>query len=80
MQWLQDPNQSNAENLNNVRHEVSRHFRYKKLKLINLKVTVRSNVPETFTKASMILTNSLLMAYIYGAPNKARILTSYIYG
>jgi len=27
MQWLQDPNQSNADNLNNVRHEASRHFR-----------------------------------------------------
>jgi hypothetical protein len=26
MQWLQDPNQSNVDNLNNVRHEASRHF------------------------------------------------------
>jgi hypothetical protein len=26
MQWLQDPNQSNVENLN-VRHTASRHFR-----------------------------------------------------
>jgi hypothetical protein len=30
MQRLQDPNQSNIDNLNNVRHEDSRHFRYKK--------------------------------------------------
>jgi hypothetical protein len=32
MQWLQDPNQSNAHtrNLNNVRREASRHFRNKK--------------------------------------------------
>ena len=29
MQWLHDPNQSNADNLNNVRHEASRHFRTK---------------------------------------------------
>jgi len=29
MQWLQDPNQSNIGNLNNVRHEASRHFRNK---------------------------------------------------
>jgi dsDNA-specific endonuclease/ATPase MutS2 len=29
MQWLQHPNQSNADNLNNVRHEASRHFRTK---------------------------------------------------
>jgi hypothetical protein len=27
VQWLQDPNQSNADNLNNVRTEASRHFR-----------------------------------------------------
>jgi len=25
MQWVQDPNQSNADNLNDVRHETSRH-------------------------------------------------------
>jgi len=30
MQWVQDPSQSNVDNLNNVRHEVSRHFREKK--------------------------------------------------
>ena len=24
MQWLQDPNQSNVDNLNNIRHEASR--------------------------------------------------------
>jgi len=30
MQWIQDPNQSNVDNLNNVRHEVSRHFRGKR--------------------------------------------------
>jgi hypothetical protein len=29
MQWLQDPNQSDVGNLNNVRHEASRHFRHK---------------------------------------------------
>jgi len=30
MQWVQDPRQSNVDNLNNVRHKVSRHFREKK--------------------------------------------------
>ena len=30
MQWLQDPNQSNVDNLNNIRHEGSRHFWNKK--------------------------------------------------
>jgi len=30
MQWLQDTNQSNIDNLNNVRREASRHCRKKK--------------------------------------------------
>ena len=30
MHWLQDPNQSNVDNLNNVRRDSSRHFRNKK--------------------------------------------------
>jgi len=30
IQWLQDPSQSNVDNLNKVRREVSRHFRNKK--------------------------------------------------
>jgi len=30
MQWIQDPSQSNVDILNNVRREVSRHFRNKK--------------------------------------------------
>jgi hypothetical protein len=29
MQWIQDPSQSNADNLNNVRRVASRHFRKK---------------------------------------------------
>ena len=47
MQWLQNPNQSNVDNLSNVRPEASRHFRnkkeeYLKAKLMNLKLTIRS--------------------------------------
>jgi hypothetical protein len=30
LQWLHYPNQSNVDNLNNVRREASRHFRGKK--------------------------------------------------
>jgi len=30
MKWIQDPSQSNADNLNNVRRDASRHFRNKK--------------------------------------------------
>jgi hypothetical protein len=34
----QDPNQSNVDNLNNVRYEVSRHFRNKKKKSLTAKI------------------------------------------
>jgi hypothetical protein len=30
LQWLQDPSEINGDNLNNVNHEASRHFRNKK--------------------------------------------------
>ena len=30
MQWVQDPSQSNIDNLNNVRREDSRHFKNKR--------------------------------------------------
>jgi hypothetical protein len=30
MQWIQDPSQSNADDLNKVRRDASRHFRKKK--------------------------------------------------
>ena len=30
MQWLQDPNQGNEDNLNNVRREASNNFRKKR--------------------------------------------------
>ena len=30
MQWLQDLNQSNVDNLNNVKREASRHFRHRR--------------------------------------------------
>ena len=33
MQWVQDPSQRNLDNLNNVRHEATRHFRNKKVYL-----------------------------------------------
>jgi hypothetical protein len=29
MQWIQDPSQSNLDNLNNARYDGSRHFRNK---------------------------------------------------
>jgi hypothetical protein len=38
MHWLQDPNQSNVDNLNNVRSEVSRHFMNKKKEYLKDKI------------------------------------------
>jgi hypothetical protein len=46
MQWLQNPNQSNVDNLNNVRREASRHFGNKKKEYLKGKV----NVLETNSK------------------------------
>ena len=38
MQWVQNPNQSNADNLNNVRREASSHLRFKKKKYLIAKI------------------------------------------
>jgi len=38
IQWIQDPNQSNVDNLNKVRREVSRHFRNKKKAYLRAKI------------------------------------------
>ena len=38
MEWVQDPNQCNVVNLNNVRHEASRHSRNKKKEYLKSKI------------------------------------------
>jgi len=38
MQWILDPSQSKVDNLNNVRREVSRHFRNKKNAYMRAKI------------------------------------------
>ena len=38
MQWVQDPCQSNVDNMNSVRREVSRHFRNKKKEYLRAKI------------------------------------------
>jgi len=40
MHWLQDPNQSNVDNLNSVRREASRKFRNKKKEYLKAKFVV----------------------------------------
>jgi hypothetical protein len=37
-QWLQDPSEINGDNLNNVRHEASKHFRNKKREYLKEKI------------------------------------------
>jgi hypothetical protein len=38
MQWLQDPNHSNVDNLNNVRRAASRRFRNKEKEYLEVKI------------------------------------------
>ena len=38
MQWVQDPSQSNVDNLNNVRREANKHFRNKKKEYMKAKI------------------------------------------
>ena len=38
MQWLQDPNHSNVDSLNNVRSVASRHFRNKEKEYLEVKI------------------------------------------
>jgi hypothetical protein len=38
LQWLQDPSEINGDNLNNVRHEASRHFRNRKRNYLKNKI------------------------------------------
>ena len=38
MQWLQDPNQSSVDNLNNIRHIAVRNFRNKKKEYLEAKI------------------------------------------
>jgi hypothetical protein len=52
LQWLQDPSETNGDNLNDVRRVASRHFRNKKReclkdKIISLQRIVRTRTSET---------------------------------
>jgi len=43
MQWVQDPSQGNADNLNNVSHEGGRQFRNKKKEYLRAKIEELEN-------------------------------------
>jgi hypothetical protein len=47
MQWLQEPNHSDVDNLNYVRREAIRHFRNKK------KEYLKANIDELETKSKI---------------------------
>ena len=60
MRWLQDPQQSNLDNLNNVRREASKHFSNKKKENLEAKIdelerNSKINISETCIGASVIL-------------------------
>jgi len=57
MQWIQDPSQSNVDFLNNVRREVSRHFRNKK------KSHLRAKIEELETNSKVQNTNDFKKGY-----------------
>jgi hypothetical protein len=38
LQWLHDPSKINGDNLNNIRHDASRHFRSKKREYLKNKI------------------------------------------
>ena len=38
MQWIHDPSQTNVDNLNTVRRDISRHFRNKKKAYLKAKI------------------------------------------
>jgi len=43
LQWVEDPCQSNVDNLNTVRHEASRHIRSKKKAYLKAKIEELEN-------------------------------------
>jgi hypothetical protein len=58
MQCLQDPNQSNVDNLSNVRREVNRHFKnknkeYLKAKIDEFETNINIKIYEACIGASM---------------------------
>jgi hypothetical protein len=57
LQWLQDPSKINGDNLNNIRREASRHFRYKKREYLKDKI-------------NELATNSKYIRDLYGGINE----------
>jgi hypothetical protein len=47
LQWLQDRKEINGDNLNNIRHETSRHFRNKKREYLKDKINELAQIVRT---------------------------------
>jgi hypothetical protein len=60
MQWHQDPNQSNLDNLSNLRREISTYFMNKKnenlkAKIDDVETNSRTKISETYIGVSVTL-------------------------
>jgi hypothetical protein len=58
LQWLENPNQSSVNNLNNIRHDVRRHWEkkeYLKAEIDELKTNSKVKTTETHIGASVTL-------------------------
>ena len=65
MQWLQHPNQSNIDNLNNVRHEGSNKKDYLKAKIDELETNSKiKKISETYIGVSMNLRRVTILELI----------------
>ena len=56
MQWIENPSQSNEDNLSNVRRDTSRHFRNKK------KAYLRAKIEELETKVRLTISGTCIGA------------------
>jgi len=75
MQWLQDQNQSNVDNLNHVRRETRKHFRAKKDEYL------RAKIDEIETKSKISYVNKKILYNekrngLYSSPNIIRVIKS----
>ena len=74
MQWLQDPNQSNVDNLNNVRLEAIGQFRNIKKEYLKAKIedleSSKTKISETSLGASMTLIKVTNLELIHNGMRK----------
>ena len=69
MEWVQDPSHNNVDNLNNARHEASRHIRnnkkaYLKAKFEELETNSEIKILGTFMGASVTLRRITILELI----------------